>query len=127
VLGAPSPRKRPLCGFGRTAVDVAAGKEIAAHIRQGETAAFSEEAGFNLYAGRDVVTNPTQLLNLYLNGKVDLSEMLAMLEAQAFDTIILRAQFYPPPVLEVIGQRYETADLVAMNGFVYCIMRPRPP
>ena len=116
-----------LLGRPPTAVDVAAGKEIAAHIRQGETAAFSEEAGFNLYAGRDVVTNPTQLLNLYLNGKVDLSEMLAMLEAQAFDTIILRAQFYPPPVLEVIGQRYETADLVAMNGFVYCIMRPRPP
>ena len=91
----------------------------------GETAAFGEDAGFNLYLGRDVVTNPTQLLNLYNNGAVDLSEMLTMLEAQAFDSVVLRAQFYPPPVLDVIGQQYETTDLVQMNGFVYCFMRPR--
>jgi hypothetical protein len=51
--------------------------------------------------------------------------MLAMLEAQAFDTIVLRAQFYPPPVLDVIGQQYNTVELVQMNGFVYCVMRPR--
>ena len=91
----------------------------------GVSAAFSEEAGFNLYAGRDVVTNPTQLLNLYQNDGVDLTAMLAMLDEQAFDTVIFRAQFYPPPVLDMIGQRYETIDLIAMNGFVYCIMEPR--
>lgn len=108
-----------------TAADTAAGIEITAHILQGETAAFSEDAGFNFRAQRDIVTNPTQLLNLYNNNQVDLTEMIAMLNAQAFDTIVLRAQFYPPPVLDVIGQRYETTDLVQMNGFVYCIMRPR--
>jgi hypothetical protein len=48
-----------------------------------------------------------------------------MLDNQVFDTVVLRAQFYPGPVLDVIGQRYETTDLVQMNGFVYCIMRPR--
>lgn len=105
--------------------DTEAGKEIAAHILRGNTASFSEEAGFNLYTGRDVVTNPTQLLNLYLNNQVDLSQMLSMLDDQEFDTVILRAQFYPPPVLDMIGQRYETTDLIAMNGFVYCIMEPR--
>ncbi|MEZ4516905.1 MAG: hypothetical protein R3C44_08740 [Chloroflexota bacterium] len=47
--------------------DTQAGQEIAALIAQGNTAAFSEEAGFNLYVGRDVITNPTQLLNLYQN------------------------------------------------------------
>ncbi len=108
-----------------TAADTAAGIEITEHILQRETAAFSEDAGFNFRAGRDIVTNPTQLLNLYNNNEVDLSEMLAMLNNQAFDTIVLRAQFYPPPVLDAIGQQYETTDLVQMNGFVYCIMRPR--
>jgi hypothetical protein len=108
-----------------TAADTAAGMEITEHILAGETAAFSEDAGFNFRAGRAIVTNPTQLLNLYNNNQVDLREMLAMLNNQAFDTIVLRAQFYPPPVLDAIGQQYETTDLVQMNGFVYCIMRPR--
>lgn len=114
-----------LLGRPPTAADTAAGQRIAERILRGDSAAFSEEAGFNLYAGRDVVTNPTQLLNLYQNGQVDLTEMVSMLDEQAFDTVILRAQFYPPPVLDVIGQRYETTDLVQMNGFVYCIMEPR--
>lgn len=108
-----------------TEADTAAGIAITEHILQGETAAFSEDAGFNFRAGRDIVTNPTQLLNLYNNNQVDLTEMLAMLNNQAFDTVVLRAQFYPPPVLDAIGQQYETTDLVQMNGFVYCIMRPR--
>lgn len=115
-----------LLGRPPTAQDTAAGRAIAAHVARGNSAAFSEEAGFNLYAGREVVTNPTQLLNLYQNGEADLTEMLAMLDEQAFDTVILRAQFYPAPVLDMIGQRYETTDLISMNGFVYCIMEPRP-
>ena len=114
-----------LLGRPPNAADTAAGKEIAALIAQGQTAAFSEDAGFNLFIGRDVVTNPTQLLNLYNNQAVDLTEMVAMLDRQAFDTVVLRAQFYPGPVLDVIGQRYETTDLIQMNGFVYCVMRPR--
>ncbi len=114
-----------LLGRPPTAQDSAAGRRIAAFIAEGESAAFGEDAGFNLYLERDVITNPTQLLNLYNNGAVDLSEMLAMLDQQAFDTVVLRAQFYPPPVLEAIGQRYQTEELVQMNGFVYCVMRPR--
>ena len=114
-----------LIGRPPTKDDTNAGIAIAEFISQGDTAAFSEEAGFNFYAGRDVITNPTQLLNLYNNGQVDLSEMLAMLERQEFDTVIFRAQFYPPPVLEVIGKNYETSQLVEMNGFVYCILTPR--
>lgn len=114
-----------LLGRPPNAADTAGGIAITELIAQGETAAFAEDAGFNLYLGRDVITNPTQLLNLYNNNAVDLTEMLAMLDAQTFDTIVLRAQFYPPPVLDMIGQRYETTDLVEMNGFVYCVMRPR--
>ncbi len=105
--------------------DIEAGKRIAAIVEQGNTAAFSEEAGFNFYIGRDIVTNPTQLLNLYNNNQVDLSEMLAMLDAGEFDSVIFRAQFYPPPILESIGKQYETTELIEMNGFVYCILTPR--
>jgi hypothetical protein len=105
--------------------DRRAGQKIASYVAAGDTPAFSEEAGFNLYVGRDVITNPTQLLNLYNNGQVDLTEMVSMLEERAFATVVLRAQFYPPPVLDAIGQNYETFDLVEMNGFVYCIMHPR--
>ncbi len=105
--------------------DREAGIAITNFIAEGETAAFTEDAGFNFYLDRDVITNPTQLLNLYNNNAVDLTEMLAMLDEQAFDTVVLRAQFYPPPVLEAIGQRYETEELVQMNGFVYCVMFPR--
>ncbi len=114
-----------LLGRPPNTADAAAGKQIAALIAEGDTAAFSEDAGFNLFIGRDVVSNPTQLLNLYNNNAVDLSEMIEMLDNQTFDTVVLRAQFYPGPVLDVIGQRYETTDLVQMNGFVYCVMRPR--
>ncbi len=114
-----------LIGRPPTDRDTAAGRRIAAVIAAGKTPAFSEEAGFNLYVGRDVVTNPTQLLNLYKAGELDLTEMIAMLDSQAFDTIVFRAQFYPPPVLEVIGQRYQTTELVEMNGFVYCILQPK--
>jgi len=105
--------------------DREAGLMITKLVSEGKTAAFSEDAGFNLYLDRDVVTNPTQLLNLYNNNAVDLTEMLGMLDEQAFDTIVLRAQFYPPPVLDMIGQRYETKHLIQMNGFVYCVMHPR--
>ena len=114
-----------LLGRPPNAADTAAGKQIAALIAEGRTAAFAEDAGFNLFLGRDVVTNPTQLLNLYNNNAVDLTKMVGMLDRQEFDTVVLRAQFYPGPVLDVIGQRYVTTDLVQMNGFVYCIMRPR--
>lgn len=105
--------------------DIEAGQEIAAFIAEGQTPAFAEDAGFNFYIDREIITNPTQLLNLYNNNQVDLTEMLEMLNAQAFDTIVLRAQFYPSPVLDAIGQQYETVKLVEMNGFVYCLMRPR--
>jgi hypothetical protein len=114
-----------LLGRPPNAQDTAAGRQIAAMIAASGTAAFSEEAGFNLFAGQEVVTNPTQLLNLYQAGAVDLTEMLQMLDEKQFDHIILRAQFYPPPVLDMIGQRYITTDLVQMNGFVYCVMQPR--
>lgn len=114
-----------LLGRPPSPADTAAGIEIANFVAEGKTAALSEDAGFNFYLGREIITNPTQLLNLYNNNQVDLTEMLSMLNNQEFDSIVLRAQFYPPPVLDAIGQQYETVKLVQMNGFVYCLMHPR--
>jgi hypothetical protein len=107
-----------------TAADTAAGIEITEHILRGETAAFSEDAGFNFRAGREIVTNPTQLLNLYNNNQVDLTEMLAMLNGR-HSTPSSARPVLPPTRPRRHRPNYETTDLVQMNGFVYCIMRPR--
>jgi 4-amino-4-deoxy-L-arabinose transferase-like glycosyltransferase len=114
-----------LLGRPPTADDSAAGEQIAGHIQRAVGPALSEEAGFSLYAGADVVTNPTQLRNLYLNGMLEMEELLAMIENREFGVIIFRAQFYPDPVLQAIGQHYRTTDTIEMNNFVYCVLKPR--
>ena len=72
-----------------------------------------------------MVTNPTQLLNLYKNGLLDTSEIIRRIEAEEFGVVIFRAQFYPQPVLEAIGQHYRPVEHVCMNGFYYHILLPR--
>jgi hypothetical protein len=112
-----------------TAADIAAGWRIVEIMREAHAEAgkppLSEEAGFNLAAGFDVVTNPTQLLNVWLRGLYDGGALIAMIEAQAFGVIVLRAQFYPEPVLLAITEFYETSEVIGMNGFDYIIKRPR--
>lgn len=112
-------------GYFLSEADTQAGYDIVAMIQASEQPVMSEEAGFTMVAGRDVVTNPTQLRNLYLAGLYDGSQLIAMINQQAFGLIILRAQFYPTPVLEAIGQHYEITDVIEMNGFNYEIRRPR--
>ncbi len=116
-----------LLGSRPDAADIEAGSRLSNWVSRGDTPAFSEDAGFNLSVNREVVTNPTQLLNLYNNDEVDISQMLAMITGRQFDTVIFRAQFYPPPILEAIGENYITVDLIEMNGFVYCVLVPRSP
>jgi hypothetical protein len=108
-----------------TEADIEAGKRIAAYVAEGDAPALSEEAGFSLYADKPVVTNPTQLLNLYNNGLFDPGPLAEMIEAQAFNVVILRASFYPEPVLVAIHGSYRGVDEVKMNGFTYVIMKPR--
>ncbi len=108
-----------------TADDVAAGEYLIDLVESVEGPVFSEEAAFNLLAGKDVITNPTQLLNLANNGLFEGSALLEMIENQAFELMILRAQFYPVPILQAIGRAYEPAEEVRMNGFNYIILRPR--
>jgi hypothetical protein len=107
-----------------TAEDRAAGDYIVEQIRQTDTLVISEDAGFGLAAEREVITNPTQLRNLWLAGLWDGNELLTMLEQGEFGLIILRAQFYPVPVLEMIGQHYRVTETVSMNGFDYLLLHP---
>jgi len=107
-----------------TPEDYAAGETIMDYVRTADGPVFSEEAMFSLLAGEPVITNPTQLYNLYNNDLLDTDEIIERIEAQHFGLVIFRAQFYPPPVLEAIGQNYKPVEHICMNGFYYHILWP---
>lgn len=113
-------------GYLLTEADHAAGAQIVSRIQQTDKPALSEDAGFSIVAGRDVVTNPTQLRNLYLAGHFAGDELARMIEYQEFGLIILRAQFFPPHILEAMGQAYVHSETIFMNGFDYLLLSPRP-
>ncbi len=108
-----------------TPADVEAGWTIVEAVRSAPGLALSEEAGFSLLAGREVITNPTQLLNLDKKGLYDGAELLGMIERREFALIVFRAQFYPPRILQAVGQHYQHSDSVIMNGFEYRLLRPQ--
>jgi len=102
--------------------DAAAGWAIVEIIRAVEGPVWSEEAMFTLLAGKDVVTNPTQLLNLSKAGLLDTSQMIALIEQRAFGAVIFRAMFYPDDVKEAILRNYYWAHPFRMNGFEYWVL-----
>jgi len=108
-----------------TADDYTAGEDILDYVRTADGPVLSEEAMFSLLAGNPVVTNPTQLLNLYNNDLLDTTEIIERINRQEFGLIIFRAQFYPQPVLEAIGQNYQPVEHLCMNGFYYHILWPQ--
>jgi hypothetical protein len=108
-----------------TAADIAAGDHIAAMARAAPGPVFSEEAGFLIRAGKPVVTNAFPQLVMYQAGLFDPANEIAMIEAQAFGLVILRAQFYPPPVLAALGAHYQPLTEIRMNGFLYRLLEPR--
>jgi predicted Na+-dependent transporter len=109
-----------------TAVDIAAGDQITALARAAEGPVFSEEAAFMFRAGKPVVTNPFPQLVMFQAGLFDPANEIAMIERQAFGLVILRAQFYPPPVLAALGAHYVPLTEITMNGFLYRLLAPRP-
>ncbi len=112
-------------GHPPTEDDTRSGDRIVAHVRSDAGPALTEEALLALRADKPVVTNPTQLLNLWNNDALDPTELITMIHKQAFNVVVLRAQFYPEPVLQAIGARYEPIDDIWMNGFRYRILGPR--
>lgn len=108
-----------------TQADTDAGWRIVERVRAVEGPVLSEEAAFNLLAGKEVITNPTQLLNLWLNGMFDSTELVGMIEDQAFGLVIMRAQFYPTDVLQAIARNYDHDETIHMNGFDYLLLVPK--
>lgn len=108
-----------------TQEDIDAGWRIVELVRAADGPVLSEEAAFTLLAGKEVITNPTQLRNLWLNGLFDSTELVNMIEQQEFGLVVMRAQFYPTDVLIAIVEHYEQTDSIAMNGFNYLILEPR--
>ncbi|MBL8133713.1 MAG: hypothetical protein JNL42_17760 [Anaerolineae bacterium] len=106
--------------------DVDAGWQIVERVREASGPVLSEEAAFTLLAGKEVITNPTQLLNLANNGQFDSSQLVEMIQSQAFGLVVLRAQFYPPDVLIAIAENYRQEEVIHMNGFDYLLLRPIP-
>ena len=106
--------------------DEQAGWELARLAREAPGPVWSEEAMITLHAGKGVVTNPTQLLNLSKSGRLDTSNMIRMIEAREFGAVIFRAQFYPHDVLVAIRDHYQWGRTVRMNGFDYLVLYPRP-
>ncbi len=115
-------------GHPPTSNDIAAGWRIVNWVKASSVdgPAWSEEAMFTIWAGQDtVVTNPTQLFNLWNMDKLDVAEMVRLIYEQHFGLVIFRAQFYPPPVLDAIGQNYDVVEQIEMNGFTYAVLRPK--
>jgi hypothetical protein len=108
-----------------TQADIEAGWRIVEMVRATDKPVLSEDAAFNLLAGKQVIANPTQLLNLAHDGHFDSTAFVEMIEQQAFGLVIFRAQFYPVDVLQAIGRNYEQTDEVTVNGFHYLILTPR--
>jgi hypothetical protein len=109
-----------------TQEDIDNGWRIVDILRASDRPAMSEEAAFSIRADKDVVTNPTQLKNLYENDLFDPANLVAAIQTQDFGVIVFRAQFYPPPVLAAVYEAYYPAGIIPMNGFDYEIWRPGP-
>lgn len=105
--------------------DIEAGWRIAEIVGAARQPVLSEEAGFPLAVGAEVVANPFPLLVMYEGGLFNPAEMVRQIDSQAYGVVIFRAQFYPPPVLQAIGAAYEPWQEIQMNGFTYRILRPR--
>jgi hypothetical protein len=110
-----------------TQTDINNGWRIVDILRESDQPALSEEAGFSLRADKDVITNPTQLKNLYENDMYDPANLIAAIQAHDFSVVVFRAQFYPPPVLDAVYEAYYPAEVIPMNGFDYEIWQPGPP
>jgi 4-amino-4-deoxy-L-arabinose transferase-like glycosyltransferase len=111
-------------GHFTTQADIEEGWRIVDLVRQADGDVLSEEAAFNLLAGKTVITNPTQILNLSLNNQFDSTALIDMLERQEFGLVILRALFYPRDVIDAIYENYEQTETIHMNGFDYMILTP---
>lgn len=104
--------------------DAANGWALVEKLRAVNGPVLSEEAMLSLHAGKDVVTNPTQLLNLSKNDALDTTRLIEMIRRREFGAVVFRAMFYPEDVKQAIVENYYWAQKFTMNGFDYWLLLP---
>jgi hypothetical protein len=109
-----------------TAQDIENGWRIVELLDDDPRPILSEEAAFSFLTGKPVVTNPTQLLNLYNNGLYDPAGLVKMIEGHEFGAVVFRARFYPQPVIDAVDRAYTRRAVIPMNGFEYEVLLPNP-
>ena len=114
-------------GHFTTAEDIEAGWQIVEWLRETEAAVISEDAGFAIRSGKQVITQPPLLWNLAERDHYDSVALIAQLAEREFGAIVLRAPFFPAEVEAAIYAHYETVAAIPMNGFNYRILEPRAP
>src|SRR5687768_16135039 len=100
------------------------GAEIVSRVEAVDTPVLSEDAMFNLLAGKEVVGNPVHLKNLYENNLFNPTNLVQDIENHRFGLIITRAMFYPEPVVAAIHDAYRPSEVIEMNGFPYTLWLP---
>ena len=83
-----------------------AGAELVELLRKSDGPVLSEDPGFSLVAGKEVVGNATHLRNLYRAGVWRPDNLVGDLASRRFSFAVLDAELYPEPVLEAIGRYY---------------------
>lgn len=101
------------------------GEQILARVKNTVGDVITEDATFAILAGREVVTNPIQLKNLWDNGHYDPANLIQQIQNQEFGLIIRRGNFFPAPVLTEIDNFYQLDTSIEMNGFSYELWTPK--
>ena len=115
------------CVLGRTptAEDIRAGERIVGHIAHTPGDVLAEECAFALRAGRPVLGNTTQQLNLYEAGRHDPAALVQALDQGKIGLVVLNAERYPAPVLDAIGRNCASVASYTINGFAYRVLECR--
>jgi hypothetical protein len=98
--------------------DLEEAAKLVAEIRYFESPVLSEDPGYSLAAGKEVVGNATHLRNLHQAGAWRPDNLVADLAERRFNFVVLDAELYPEPVLEAIGRYYYLYETYAVGPTV---------
>ncbi len=108
----------------RDRADLDAAAQLVDHLRELEGPVLSEDPGYSLVAGKEVVGNATHLRNLHQSGFWRADGLLADVEQRRFRWVVLDAELYPEPVLEAVGRAYYLYDFFDVNGTRQLLFAP---
>ncbi len=105
--------------------DLASGQRVVQFISAAQGPVLSEAAGFVMAAGQTLVGNPMLIRGLATHGLYDQGPLIAALRGGTIRAVILLGQWYPPDVLQAIGEHYERTEQIEVARNVYLLYVPR--